>query len=435
MRGGHGGPWVFFVTAAFACACTNKVVDGRVGSAGGYGGTGADSAAAGTGGTGGRPTEGGAAPAEPDAGTGAGPCQVPESLAATGGTVEIIRMSQAGASVGTEAMPPGTSAIPIAVDQTTLVSFFSPDGTLRSSSWLETSCPTSCVSSMKVWRVPSEVPTIQAALDQAAFGDTVYVEPGVYTESLQLHSGVRLVGAGAHQTVLTAGGASMNLIDFSGAYGVTIRGLRLEGTHSGPDCADPDQVLDCAGDWYRAAIYADGHSGQFGGEDCTSTSAYITQNVISGNDLGVVLYFLSRAVVRNNIFVQNEHALVLNHFHEPALVAHNVFYGNAHHAIASDYAYMNVYANLVVGSSVGFMTERPDWCHAGCNFFQDVLQIDAPAAVGANVEPAGLDFRLSPGSPAIDQGCFFPADIDGSPTDLGAYGDLAGGWYGQTITA
>ncbi|MEW5826497.1 MAG: PKD domain-containing protein [Candidatus Bipolaricaulota bacterium] len=44
--------------------------------------------------------------------------------------------------------------------------------------------------------------TIRAALDAAAHGDTVFVQPGVYEEQVTLKDGVRVVGAGAERTTL-----------------------------------------------------------------------------------------------------------------------------------------------------------------------------------------------------------------------------------------
>src|SRR5690606_10822996 len=76
-----------------------------------------------------------------------------------------------------------------------------------------------------IHEVPVDAETIQDAIDAALPGDIVYVHPGVYQKQPRLRHGVRLVGAGAEQTILDAGGASDNLLDFSGAGDVVVRGF------------------------------------------------------------------------------------------------------------------------------------------------------------------------------------------------------------------
>jgi hypothetical protein len=112
----------------------------------------------------------------------------------------------------------------------------------------------------RVHHVPSEYPTIQAAVDAASAGDTVRVKQGVYFENLRLKSGIRLLGNGAEITVLDGGGRPGWLVDFSGATDVVIAGFTFQNVGTGNLCDDAD-VMRCSGDWYSAALYADGHTG------------------------------------------------------------------------------------------------------------------------------------------------------------------------------
>lgn len=63
-------------------------------------------------------------------------------------------------------------------------------------------------------RVPSEAPTIGAAVELAENGDTVLVAPGVYAERVEIvGKSIRLVGeGGAAETVINAGGVGIALL-------------------------------------------------------------------------------------------------------------------------------------------------------------------------------------------------------------------------------
>ena len=54
--------------------------------------------------------------------------------------------------------------------------------------------------------------SIQAAIDQAKSGDTVYVDAGVYTQSFVLKQGVNLQGENPETTILDGGGRNEDLI-------------------------------------------------------------------------------------------------------------------------------------------------------------------------------------------------------------------------------
>ena len=65
-----------------------------------------------------------------------------------------------------------------------------------------------------------------------------------------------------------------------------------------------------------------------------------------------MLYFQGLAIVRNNVFVENQHALIANHFQGRSLVANNVFWGNTGIAIGNQAAYLDLVDNIVARSGV-----------------------------------------------------------------------------------
>ncbi|HVG59326.1 MAG TPA: NosD domain-containing protein [Hyalangium sp.] len=293
----------------------------------------------------------------------------------------------------------------------------------------------------RVLHVPSEYSTIQAAVDAASAGDTVLVKQGIYSESVRLKSGIRLLGNGAEVTILDGGGRPGRLVDFSGATDVVVAGFTFQNVGTGNVC-DGLSVMDCGGNWYSAALYADGHTDH--GE--APSSALVMHNFFKDNSIGALLYFHARAVVRNNIFVRNTHGFVANHFQGMALVANNVFWENTREAIVSQAAYLDIINNVVARSEVGIFHAYVQTGRIRCNlFFQngangaDLHQVPPRFVIGqdGNIEAdprfksteAG-GFHPAAGSPLIDAGCFESLDLDqdGARQDIGAYGGPFGRW-------
>jgi hypothetical protein len=87
-----------------------------------------------------------------------------------------------------------------------------------------------------------DAPPIQAAIDAAAIsGGIVYVPAGRYflRSSLQLKSGVTLLGGGMHNTVLMAGSANLSFIVSYGAEQCAIEGFAFQGRGSLKMTGDP----------------------------------------------------------------------------------------------------------------------------------------------------------------------------------------------------
>lgn len=283
-----------------------------------------------------------------------------------------------------------------------------------------------------VRRVPGDYPTIQSAIDATSPGDTVLVAPGVYSESLRLRSHVKLIGSGASVTVLDGRNEAVNLIDFSGARSAVVTGFTLRDVEADGGCS-ADDPWSCSGNWYRAAVYGDGSSGEADSSCGDVSSLLFTRNVVIGNEIGVLLYFHARAVVTNNLFVSNRHAFVANHHQDHSLVANNVFYDNAEHAIAAQASHLSVLNNVFVANGTAFAQQYIQRGWVGCNvaFGNDDLGIGfAEGGFVASdprfVAPGEGLFELEAQSPARDLGCL--GQDHELTTEAGAFGGPLGNW-------
>jgi hypothetical protein len=91
----------------------------------------------------------------------------------------------------------------------------------------------------RTWRVAND---INAAIHNAAPGDTVLVAPGTYNEQIRLRSGINVVSEKPRQAVIRANGVAVS--------GEDVRSMRLEGFRIQPDetvyLQTGIQLFDCA---------------------------------------------------------------------------------------------------------------------------------------------------------------------------------------------
>ena len=183
--------------------------------------------------------------------------------------------------------------------------------------------------------------TIQAAIDAASVGDTVYVDPGTYTENLRLRSGVNVVGSGFATTILRGVG-NTNVVTSSGVTNSRFEGFKI--TRNGNND--------------NAGVVINGGS------------LLLNNNWITGNRNGVRINGGS-PIIRNNIIDQNGSAAdgLLNYgvisLSATPLIANNLISSNTGAGIYLGWAASA--GTQVINNTVDHNTDNGIWCYNGAN--------------------------------------------------------------------
>jgi nitrous oxidase accessory protein len=156
--------------------------------------------------------------------------------------------------------------------------------------------------------VPTQYPTIQAAVDHAAIGDTVQVAPGIYYEHVNVNKSVTIVGENP-QTTIVDGTTNGTIFDLDGSNikisGFTIRNAGITGNA----IASSKETLTSDNDW-------------------------ISNNIITTSQYGVYLSYSTGNRIFSNTFINN------------------VFAGISVNNAGST----NITANTIVGGAYGIRT-------------------------------------------------------------------------------
>lgn len=289
--------------------------------------------------------------------------------------------------------------------------------------------------------VPDDYATIQAGIDAAVSGDTVYVKAGYYNEKITLKSYVKVIGAGYKSTWIYGGGSGSTVFA-NNAINALLEGF---------------------------SIYGAGSESSDAGIKIYDGSVIVSKNRIYYNTNGMYIYGESYSIIKNNLIYRNGDTsnAVLNYglicLHSTVNITNNLIYDNYETAVyigwedSSDTTFINntvvdngdngiwcykssptIKNNIFTGNSTGISASHDGKPSISYNDVYGNTWRDYDAQSGGEAAPgtgdisenalfanqSGNDFFLLEGSPCIDAGDPNPIynDPTGDRNDMGAYG-------------
>jgi parallel beta-helix repeat protein len=165
---------------------------------------------------------------------------------------------------------------------------------------------------------PGNHTTIQAAIDNATNGDTVYVYSGTYFEEISVNKSINLIGEDKNTTVIK--GSGMWLVVHVRADYVNITGFNITN-----------------GGWNDPGIYITDV------RYCT-----ITNNIISNNDNGITSWLLRSSIIGNNTLYSNLGNGITLYQAQNSIITDNIVMNSSGHGI-----YLEESSNItIVNNSV-----------------------------------------------------------------------------------
>ncbi len=159
--------------------------------------------------------------------------------------------------------------------------------------------------------VPGDYPTIQLAIDNASFGDTIYVAAGIYGEVIDLANGVDVLGAGAGSSIIDGSGLTGPVVDALGTIttATVFDGFTIEGGYAGVGGgmyinSSTLTVSNCV-------FFNNDAANRGGGMFITSSSPTVIGCTFDWNKAnisggGICCWSSSSPVIANNIIINNE---------------------------------------------------------------------------------------------------------------------------------
>lgn len=160
--------------------------------------------------------------------------------------------------------------------------------------------------SPKIIEVPNDYGTIQAAINNADSGDTIFVHSGTYLENIVVSKPVSLIGEDRNSTIVN-GGFSRNVINVT-ANNVVIEGFTIK--YSGTNAQDSGIFVENRNHVVVRGNMLTGNNNGISLSICTDNT--ISNNMILSNDnYGVYLYSSANNIVSNNDISGNDNGVSL----------------------------------------------------------------------------------------------------------------------------
>jgi hypothetical protein len=231
--------------------------------------------------------------------------------------------------------------------------------------------------------VPDDYDTIQKGVDEARFGDTVWVGIGRFDENVDLKQGVNLHGSGPYLTTLSGQGGSGVI---AAKNDCTIQGLTIASgySYSGIYCWQASPLL-----LNNLIVSSSDTSSNYGINVSVQSHPEIVNNTIVGFFNGVMIGSGNTPVMRNNIIVScRSNGIYKSRTGAGPVLAYNNVFGNAKN-------------------------------YTGCSAGTSDISVDPDF-----LDPETALYTLSATSACIDAGDPDAAynDLDGSRNDVGAFG-------------
>jgi len=280
--------------------------------------------------------------------------------------------------------------------------------------------------------------TIKEALTKAIYGDSVVVLPGVYRETVEIKTGVSLVGSGAKVTQIIAPGDKEYVVNC--ADDAVLRGLSIirnkASIQMAVRCLEVSPIIE------DNIITNYGASGQ-GSPAIWAVTAFpiIKRNFISDFEYGVFAYnyqgVQGRTIaITNNVIKSTEVGIKCTSHTHGEIMNNTILTERSTCVLSSQNSWLVIKNNILYGldstKASGIFDRRSSKIHLDYNDVWNMRENYSDVIPGTHdisadplfVNIAKNDYRLTSSSPCIDAGDPDSPynDRDKSRNDLGAFG-------------
>jgi len=191
--------------------------------------------------------------------------------------------------------------------------------------------------------VPTAFPTIQAAINNASDGDTVFVYNGTYFEDVVVNKTIMLVGEDRNTTIIDGDGNSFAI--HVASNNVSISGFTIR--NSGSHIVQVSNVDNCN---LTGNTVTDGSVGVY---LLNAKGSYIGNNTVSNSDTGIRFESCDRNTLENNNVTINQDAVYITYSNN-IVASSNFLVGNINQGLYLNHSSENtVRKNVVADNGAG----------------------------------------------------------------------------------